>query len=689
MPTYTPNLNLKKPFRGAELIDVNIINENMDIIDEAVGSLEDRNTTITPITTSGTKIAEFEIDGARGALYAPQGQGGGSNVVIEPTLQSGEKIADYTIDGVQGALYIPEPTGHLTDEVYAYDDDHFRAGYGNFDEVATDDIDVENGINCDSINIESELNCDTGYFDSIYVDNDELVPVEANPSDTATDTLTSVNIGGTVYNISGGGGGSSVTPNPQGTPTDTLNTVEIDGTIFDIAGSGGGGGSSYTETLLYENTGTSAGDITLSDDLSNYDMLMFVVARTIGVGRELVELPYMTSDLTVGTHITLISYASEYINYDVTSMTLLTRTNSQSNYVEKVKGIKFGGGAEGGLEKTLLWDYVTDNNNIIPFGSYTASLNDDINNYDMLVIENMSSRGDSTDPNWASTNLWYVDINALNNNWNNNYVTYTSWNERATKFHIINTTFEALNNNGSDTNGLIRVYGLKWAGGGSGTSSEIIPISAGDGTTSRTFTLERTPKKVTLQGYTSGDGGWYESGYFIWGENFMNLIGAQYTVATGGYAGQAAISYGADGKSFTITAANAFGAFNRADNFSGMMLVDYGGGSGSSSGGARKDVLYNNPSGAPTATYLALTHDFRDYDEIYMKISNSTDVSSFNIYNHVSFMPMMVGNGEKVSVQALYGQRVVDVIFDGATFNVIRVDGDYHNTVYEIVGIKY
>lgn len=125
------------------------------------------------------------------------------------------------------------------------------------------------------------------------------------------------------------------------------------------------------------------------------------------------------------------------------------------------------------------------------------------------------------------------------------------------------------------------IKGIKYGSGG-GRNSEIIPISAGDGTTSRTFTFDKTPKKITMQGYTSSDSGWYESGYFIWGENFMNLIGAQYTVATGGYAGQAAISYGADGKSFTITAANSFGAFNRADNFSGMMLVDYGGGSGSS-----------------------------------------------------------------------------------------------------------
>lgn len=362
---------------------------------------------------------------------------------------------------------------------------------------------------------------------------------------------------------SGGGGGSSVVPNPQGSPTDTLETIEIDGTVYDIAGSGGGGGSTYTETVLYENTGTSAGNITLSDDLNNYDMLMFVVVRTIGVGRELIELPFMTSDLTVGTHITLISYASEYINYDVTSMTLLTRTNSQSNYVEKVKGIKFGGG----------------------------------------------------------------------------------------------------------------------------NGSEIISISAGDGTTSRTFTFNKTPKSVqfywddpVLEGT-----GWIGNGSFVWGQEYITFPAhTRASSVTGMMGGCAVLSYGADGKSVTINGANAFQSLN-TPNGSGFIFVDYGGGSG----GARKDILYNNPSGAPTGTYLALTHNFRDYDEIYMKISNGIDISNFNLYVHVSFMPMMYEAGEKVSVQALYGQRVVDIVFDGATFNVIRVDGDFSNTIYEIVGIKY
>lgn len=88
------------------------------------------------------------------------GGGGGSNVSITPTLSTGTKIADFEIDGVSDSLYAPS-----------------------------------------------------------------------------------------------GGGGSSVIPNPQGTPTDTLNTIEIDSTIYDIAGSGGGS-TVVIEGLDYDNAET-------------------------------------------------------------------------------------------------------------------------------------------------------------------------------------------------------------------------------------------------------------------------------------------------------------------------------------------------------------------------------------------------------------------------------------------------
>jgi hypothetical protein len=48
---------------------------------------------------------------------------------------------------------------------------------------------------------------------------------------------------GKSYSGGGGGEGSEVIPNPQDTPTDTLETISIDGTVYNIEGSGSDGAS--------------------------------------------------------------------------------------------------------------------------------------------------------------------------------------------------------------------------------------------------------------------------------------------------------------------------------------------------------------------------------------------------------------------------------------------------------------
>ena len=311
-----------------------------------------------------------------------------------------------------------------------------------------------------------------------------------------------------------GGGGSSVVPNPSGTPTDTLNTIGIDGTIFDIAGSGGGGGgSAFKETLLYENTGTSAGDITLSDDLSNYDMLMFVVVRTIGVGRELVECPFMTDDLTVGTHITLMSYGYEYINYDVTSMTLLTRTASQSNYVEKVKGIKFGGGKAARID--LLWNYVDDNSGNIYWEGNAITLNDDINNYDEIVVEIISAVGDLSD-SWKSSFQWRLTPEILANAIEPYTFTICSYSQRSAKFEFTSTTLQKLIGNNQE-NGVINVYGIKYgvSAGNSGGYSE-----------TSLYTYTGSTRQTTLSlsdDYTNYDAIEFTFGWNLGGDDFETI----------------------------------------------------------------------------------------------------------------------------------------------------------------------
>lgn len=274
----------------------------------------------------------------------------------------------------------------------------------------------------------------------------------------------------------------------------------------------------------------------------------------------------------------------------------------------------------------------------------------------------------------------------------NNYFAIGVNNYRYVELLVVDNTHINWVTGSDDIMYMKEIKGIKY-GSGSGGNSEIIPISAGDGTTSRTFTFDKTPKTVqfywddpVLEGT-----GWIGNGSFIWGQEYLTFPAHTREVSvTGMMGGCGTLSYGADGKSVTINAPNAFQASN-TPNGSGFMFVDYGSGSGGgSSSEAVKDVLYSDPNGAPHLTWLQLTHNFMDYDVIYLKISNPSDIASFNLYTHHSFMPMMYNTNERVSIQGLYGQRVVDIAFDGASFEIVRTDGDYqNNTVYEIVGIKY
>lgn len=61
------------------------------------------------LTTSGNM---------RGNMY--KGVGGGSNVTITPTYTSGTKIADYSIDGEEGEIYIPNYPQYTESVLYTY-----------------------------------------------------------------------------------------------------------------------------------------------------------------------------------------------------------------------------------------------------------------------------------------------------------------------------------------------------------------------------------------------------------------------------------------------------------------------------------------------------------------------------------------------------------------------------------------
>lgn len=129
MATYTDNYNLVKPTM-AESADIRTINGNMDSVDNIMHATQvslanayDSNETYN---TGDIVMYEFlmyeclddEVTGAWDATKWQRttagehgGGGGGSDVEITPTLQSGTKIADFEIDGVSGALYAPSGGG--------------------------------------------------------------------------------------------------------------------------------------------------------------------------------------------------------------------------------------------------------------------------------------------------------------------------------------------------------------------------------------------------------------------------------------------------------------------------------------------------------------------------------------------------------------------------------------------------
>ena len=64
---------------------------------------------ITPVVTSGTKIADVSVNGVEKDLYCPTPPTP-PVVEITPVVTSGTKIADVSVGGVEKDLYAPNPT---------------------------------------------------------------------------------------------------------------------------------------------------------------------------------------------------------------------------------------------------------------------------------------------------------------------------------------------------------------------------------------------------------------------------------------------------------------------------------------------------------------------------------------------------------------------------------------------------
>ena len=101
---------------------------------------------------------------------------------------------------------------------------------------------------------------------------------------------------------------------------------------------------------------------------------------------------------------------------------------------------------------------------------------------------------------------------------------------------------------------------------------EIIPITNGNGSTSRTFTFARTPKFIKIF-HTSPSLAFYSDVSLVWGQTYYTYPShGTFVEITGGTVPSGSISY--NDNDITFTAGNAFGCFNAADS-TGYMFVMY------------------------------------------------------------------------------------------------------------------
>ena len=113
--------NITKP-QSNDYFSLGVMNDNYDEIDDVmyanqqsaakvmVGatSLADGESGRVPAPAIADKDKYLKGDGT---WDTPSGGGGGSTVTITPILSSGTKIADYSIDGVSDSLYAPNGGG--------------------------------------------------------------------------------------------------------------------------------------------------------------------------------------------------------------------------------------------------------------------------------------------------------------------------------------------------------------------------------------------------------------------------------------------------------------------------------------------------------------------------------------------------------------------------------------------------
>lgn len=138
-----------------------------------------------------------------------------------------------------------------------------------------------------------------------------------------------------------------------------------------------------------------------------------------------------------------------------------------------------GGGSGGGgnFKITNLWNYTDDNSGTIPYGvAGPFTLNESLENYDAVFLELVSDEGDLSNEWRGSAFTPLLFITALDGEIEPGNINFTSYDQRSSHFVITRTTVQCTASAGGAINGLVNVWGVKFAG--SGASKEILYTNA-------------------------------------------------------------------------------------------------------------------------------------------------------------------------------------------------------------------
>ena len=285
--------------------------------------------TITPILQEGIKIADYEVDGAIGELYAPDSAStiipnpsdeptqmlttlgindivyslsGSASVSITPTISSGIKIADYTIGSDSGSLYAPSSSSGVVIDVKVDNTSVVSDGIANIDlsgkqDVLTFDSTPRSGsinpVTSDGVasalsDKQNLLRGKTGGY--IQIDQDTSTIYATYTAMTGASStqhgewglVPKPYAGDQVKYLRGDGTwaipddtGTTVVANPTGTPTTTLDTVQIDNVVYEIPK------GAATQALAYHQL-TEAEYNALSSAEKNNGVLYFVSDNSTG-----------------------------------------------------------------------------------------------------------------------------------------------------------------------------------------------------------------------------------------------------------------------------------------------------------------------------------------------------------------------------------------------------------------------